>query len=178
MWKQSKIPYFCFSSHSKLSKKKYQGIWHIVIKYELFFLNTDTQTKFGRSGAFPTRLTERRGWGSMDISTFAWSESACSYLGHAYPKRQGVNVLRGNKGCLSEGLWRRSFFVERWQGKNKNPSKSCYQLHWSRIIWWGSRLNWDPSIKKCHMLKQRPWDMRLIKKKHSLKTAQGWKIIK
>lgn len=27
----------------------------------------------------------------------------CSYLGHAYPKWQGVDVLSGNKGCLSEG---------------------------------------------------------------------------
>lgn len=69
----------------------------------------------------------------MGICTFARSKnayrSACSYLGHAYPKWQGVDGLSGNKGFLSEGCDGGASLWEDDRERQKNPSKCCYQLH-------------------------------------------------
>lgn len=66
----------------------------------LFCLHPHTQTSFWQVRGFP--YSTHRGK-KVGICTFAQSRNVCSYLGHADPKRQGVNFLSGNKGFPSEG---------------------------------------------------------------------------
>lgn len=82
----------------------------------------------------------------------AWSKNTfrtvCSYLGHAYPMWQRVDAFSGNKGSLSEGYDAGASLRLHDEGRQTNPSRSCYQLRWSRTVGWGSLLNWASSIKK------------------------------
>lgn len=64
----------------------------------MFSLQAQKLTRSSRSGAFPLLLKKRKILGICDFA----SKGACSYLGHANPMWQGVNVLSRNKGCLSE----------------------------------------------------------------------------
>lgn len=70
--------------------------WWMLIKCFTFIDQLDLVGE----GLFLSNPQRERNWVSC---MFEWSKKACSYLGHAYPKWEWVNVLSGNKGCLSDG---------------------------------------------------------------------------